>query len=96
MRCGKCSCWAAIIISAPDLSRAYAGKIPAYQVVLQFDAHSDTWARLMIIGPDRPRYDVLQAVKSGIVDPEHLGSSGFKTDQSDTLGVTTIDCAEVP
>ena len=62
--------------------------------LLQFDAHTDTWA-----DDDMGRVDhgtmFYKAVKSGIVDPERSVQVGIRTTNTDTLGVPIIDAAEV-
>lgn len=62
--------------------------------LIQFDAHSDTWA------DDEPgRIDhgpfLYKAIRQGLVDPAHAVSVGIRTDNPDTLGVTIIDAAAV-
>ena len=58
--------------------------------LLQFDAHSDTWA-----DDDRTRIDhgtgFYKAIKDGIILPEKTVQLGIRTDNPDTLGVHTID-----
>ncbi|HBS49091.1 MAG TPA: agmatinase [Rhodobacteraceae bacterium] len=79
-------------ISFPIL-RAFAekhGKIS----LLQFDAHTDTWA-----DDDLARVDhgtmFYKAVKAGIVDPATSVQVGIRTTNEDTLGVNIIDAASV-
>ncbi|MFB2593346.1 agmatinase [Paracoccus sp. p4-l81] len=62
--------------------------------VIQFDAHSDTWA------DDNPaRIDhgtfLYTAIREGTVDPAASVSVGIRTDNPDTLGVTILDAASV-
>lgn len=79
-------------ISFPIL-RAYAEKYGPISL-LQFDAHSDTWA-----DDDMSRVDhgtmFYKAVKSGLIDPAHSVQVGIRTVNEDTLGVPTIDAREV-
>lgn len=79
-------------ISFPIL-QAYAEKYGPMSLV-QFDAHSDTWA-----DDDMDRVDhgtmFYKAVKSGIVDPARSVQVGIRTTNVDTLGVHTIDAREV-
>ncbi|MEM9715035.1 MAG: agmatinase [Pseudomonadota bacterium] len=62
--------------------------------LLQFDAHSDTWA-----DDDRSRIDhgtmFYKAVKDGIIVPERSVQLGIRTTNSDTLGVNIIDAPTV-
>ncbi|WP_212524681.1 agmatinase [Actibacterium sp. MT2.3-13A] len=62
--------------------------------LLQFDAHTDTWA-----DDDFDRIDhgtmFYKAVKSGIVDPRTSVQVGIRTENPDTLGVNIIDAREV-
>ncbi|MGD9865365.1 MAG: agmatinase [Pseudodonghicola sp.] len=62
--------------------------------LLQFDAHTDTWA-----DDDPTRIDhgtmFYKAVKEGIVDPARSVQVGIRTSNADTLGVNIIDAAEV-
>lgn len=75
-------------ITLPIL-RAYA---EAYgpMALIQFDAHSDTWA-----DDDMSRIDhgtfLYKAIKTGVVDPAATVSVGIRTDNPDTLGVTILD-----
>ena len=75
-------------ITLPIL-RAYA---EAYgpMALIQFDAHSDTWA-----DDDMSRIDhgtfLYKAIKTGVVDPQATVSVGIRTDNPDTLGVTILD-----
>lgn len=79
-------------ISFPIL-KAYAEKFGPLSL-LQFDAHSDTWA-----DDDMSRVDhgtmFYKAVKSGIVDPARSVQVGIRTTNDDTLGVNIIDAREV-
>ena len=79
-------------ISFPIL-KAYAEKYGPLSL-LQFDAHSDTWA-----DDDMERIDhgtmFYKAVKSGIVDPKRSVQVGIRTTNEDNLGVPTIDAREV-
>lgn len=62
--------------------------------LLQFDAHTDTWAD---DDPDRIDHGTMfyKAVKEGIVDPARSVQVGIRTSNADTLGVNIIDAAEV-
>ncbi|MDQ2092565.1 agmatinase [Rhodalgimonas zhirmunskyi] len=79
-------------ISFPIL-KAYAEKFGPMSLI-QFDAHSDTWA-----DDDFSRVDhgtmFYKAVKSGLVDPKTSVQIGIRTDNPDTLGVNIIDAREV-
>lgn len=79
-------------ISFPIL-RAYAEKYGPISL-LQFDAHSDTWA-----DDDMSRVDhgtmFYKAVKSGLIDPKRSVQVGIRTVNPDNLGVPTIDAREV-
>jgi len=79
-------------ISFPIL-KAYAEKYGSISL-LQFDAHTDTWA-----DDDMERIDhgtmFYKAVKSGIVDPSRSVQVGIRTSNEDTLGVPIIDAREV-
>lgn len=79
-------------ISFPIL-RAYAEKFGPLSL-LQFDAHTDTWA-----DDDMARVDhgtmFYKAVKSGLVDPARSVQVGIRTVNDDTLGVNIIDAREV-
>lgn len=79
-------------ISFPIL-KAYAEKFGPISL-LQFDAHTDTWA-----DDDMGRVDhgtmFYKAVKSGIVDPETSVQVGIRTTNADTLGVNIIDAREL-
>ncbi|WP_457646528.1 agmatinase [Profundibacter sp.] len=79
-------------ISFPIL-RAYAAKFGPLSL-LQFDAHTDTWA-----DDDMSRVDhgtmFYKAVKEGLVDPKRSVQVGIRTTNEDTLGVNIIDAREV-
>ena len=79
-------------ISFPIL-RAYAEKFGPLSL-LQFDAHSDTWA-----DDDMTRVDhgtmFYKAVKEGLIDPNRSVQVGIRTVNADNLGVPTIDAREV-
>lgn len=79
-------------ISFPIL-KAYAEKYGPISL-LQFDAHTDTWA-----DDDMDRIDhgtmFYKAVKSGIVDPGTSVQVGIRTTNEDTMGVNIIDAREV-
>ncbi|MEQ9693906.1 agmatinase [Shimia sp. SDUM112013] len=73
--------------------KAYAEKYGPLSL-LQFDAHTDTWA-----DDDMERIDhgtmFYKAVKSGIVDPARSVQVGIRTVNEDPLGVQIIDAREV-
>ncbi|MFT7593446.1 MAG: agmatinase [Paracoccaceae bacterium] len=79
-------------ISFPIL-QAYADKYGPMSL-LQFDAHTDTWA-----DDDMDRVDhgtmFYKAVKMGLVDPARSVQVGIRTSNDDTLGVNIIDAREV-
>ncbi|MFA3915366.1 agmatinase [Ruegeria hyattellae] len=79
-------------ISFPIL-KAYAETYGPMSL-LQFDAHTDTWA-----DDDMARVDhgtmFYKAVKSGLVDPARSVQVGIRTTNDDTLGVNIIDAREV-
>lgn len=79
-------------ISFPIL-QAYADKYGPMSL-LQFDAHTDTWA-----DDDMDRVDhgtmFYKAVKMGLVDPARSVQVGIRTTNDDTLGVNIIDAREV-
>ncbi len=79
-------------ISFPIL-RAYAAKYGPLSL-LQFDAHTDTWA-----DDDMARVDhgtmFYKAVKEGLIDPARSVQVGIRTSNEDTLGVNIIDATEV-
>jgi len=79
-------------ISFPIL-QAYAEKYGPMSL-LQFDAHTDTWA-----DDDMDRVDhgtmFYKAVKMGLVDPGRSVQVGIRTSNQDTLGVNIIDAREV-
>lgn len=79
-------------ISFPIL-RAYAARFGPLSL-LQFDAHTDTWA-----DDDMDRVDhgtmFYKAVKEGLVDPARSVQVGIRTSNEDTLGVNIIDAREV-
>ncbi|NHQ73503.1 agmatinase [Roseovarius gahaiensis] len=79
-------------ISFPIL-RAYAERFGPLSL-LQFDAHSDTWA-----DDDMSRVDhgtmFYKAVKEGLIDPKRSVQVGIRTVNADNLGVPTIDAREV-
>lgn len=62
--------------------------------LIQFDAHSDTWA-----DDDPTRIDhgtfLYKAIREGAVDPAASVSVGIRTENPDTLGVTILDAASV-
>ena len=79
-------------ISFPIL-KAYAEKYGPISL-LQFDAHTDTWADDNMERVDHGTM-FYKAVKSGIVDPKSSVQVGIRTRNEDTLGVNIIDVREV-
>ncbi|WP_297774754.1 agmatinase [uncultured Roseovarius sp.] len=79
-------------ISLPIL-KAYAEKFGPVALI-QFDAHSDTWA-----DDDMDRIDhgtmFYKAVKLGLIDVERSVQVGIRTVNPDTMGIATIDAREV-
>jgi len=79
-------------ISYPIL-QAYAEKFGPL-ALLQFDAHSDTWA-----DDDMARIDhgtmFYKAVKTGVIDPGRSVQVGIRTTNPDTMGINIIDAREV-
>ncbi|MEM6305677.1 MAG: agmatinase [Pseudomonadota bacterium] len=73
--------------------KAYAEQFGPISL-LQFDAHTDTWA-----DDDLERIDhgtmFYKAVKMGVVDPATSVQVGIRTTNEDTLGVNIIDAATV-
>lgn len=73
--------------------KAYAEKYGPISL-LQFDAHTDTWA-----DDDMDRIDhgtmFYKAVKLGLVDPATSVQVGIRTTNEDTMGVNIIDAAQV-
>ncbi len=73
--------------------KAYAEKYGPISL-LQFDAHTDTWA-----DDEMDRIDhgtmLYKAVKTGIMDPATSVQVGIRTTNEDTLGVNIIDAAQV-
>jgi len=79
-------------ISFPIL-KAYAEKYGPMSL-LQFDAHSDTWADDNMQRVDHGTM-FYKAVKMGLVDPKTSVQVGIRTTNEDNLGVPTIDAREV-
>lgn len=79
-------------ISHPIL-RAHA-KVHGPLALLQFDAHTDTWA-----DPDPARNDhgtmFGKAIHEGLILPEASAQVGIRTTNDDTMGVLVIDAPEV-
>ncbi|MFP7672828.1 agmatinase [Marivita sp. S0852] len=79
-------------ITLPILE-AYAEKYGPLSL-LQFDAHTDTWA-----DDDMDRIDhgtfLYKAVKLGLVDPSRSVQVGIRTDNPDTLGFNIIDARDM-
>ena len=79
-------------ITLPIL-RAYAKRFGPVALI-QFDAHSDTWAD---DDPDRIDHGTFlyKAIREGVVDPSVSVSIGIRTENPDTLGVTILDAPSV-
>lgn len=79
-------------ISLPILRAHVARHGPV--ALLQFDAHTDTWA-----DDDATRIDhgtmFYKAVKEGLIDVARSVQVGIRTDNPDTMGITVIDAREV-
>ena len=79
-------------ISLPIL-RAHAARYGPL-ALLQFDAHTDTWA-----DADTTRIDhgtmFYRAVKEGVIDPARSVQVGIRTINPDTIGITVIDARSV-
>lgn len=79
-------------ITLPVL-RAHAAKHGPL-ALLQFDAHSDTWA-----DDDASRVDhgtiIYKAVKEGLIDPDHSVQVGIRVENEPTLGIERIDARSV-
>ena len=62
--------------------------------LLQFDAHSDTWA-----DDDPARVDhgtiIYKAVKEGLIDTEHSVQVGIRIENEPTLGIERIDARSI-
>ncbi len=73
--------------------KAYAEKFGPLSL-LQFDAHTDTWAD---DEPNRIDHGTMfyKAVKDGLIDPERSVQVGIRTENPDTLGFNIIDAREV-
>ncbi|WP_294221106.1 agmatinase [uncultured Shimia sp.] len=73
--------------------KAYAEKFGPLSL-LQFDAHTDTWAD---DEPDRIDHGTMfyKAVKDGLIDPKRSVQVGIRTENPDTLGFNIIDAREV-
>ena len=74
---------------AYPLLKAHAKKHGAPLSLIQFDAHSDTWA------DEDGRIDhgtmFFHAAKEGLVDPASSVQVGLRTTNSDTLGFNVVD-----
>ncbi|AUC51908.1 MAG: agmatinase [Sagittula sp.] len=73
--------------------RAHAKKHGPLSVI-QFDAHTDTWADDDFNRVDHGTF-MYKAAKEGIVVPERSVQIGIRTDNPDTLGFNIIDAREV-
>lgn len=75
-------------IAYPSL-RAHAAKHGAPLALIQFDAHTDTWA------DDGGRIEhgtmFYRAVKEGLIDPARSVQIGIRTTNDDPMGITVID-----
>ncbi len=73
--------------------KAYAEKYGPLSL-LQFDAHTDTWAD---DEPNRIDHGTMfyKAVKDGLIDPKRSVQVGIRTENPDTLGFNIIDAREV-
>ncbi len=73
--------------------KAYAEKFGPLSL-LQFDAHTDTWAD---DEPNRIDHGTMfyKAVKDGLIDPKRSVQVGIRTENPDTLGFNIIDAREV-
>ncbi|MBO6899092.1 MAG: agmatinase [Shimia sp.] len=73
--------------------KAYAEKYGPLSL-LQFDAHTDTWAD---DEPNRIDHGTMfyKAVKEGLIDPKRSVQVGIRTENPDTLGFNIIDAREV-
>ncbi len=73
--------------------KAYAEKYGPLSL-LQFDAHTDTWA-----DDDMARIDhgtmFYKAVKLGLIDPQRSVQVGIRTENPNTMGINIIDAREV-
>lgn len=79
-------------VTLPILRAVAARRGPV--ALIQFDAHSDTWA-----DDDPQRIDhgtfLYKAIREGLVDPAASVSVGIRTDNPDTMGVTILEAASV-
>ena len=79
-------------ITLPIL-KAYANRFGPLSV-LQFDAHTDTWADDHADRIDHGTF-MYKAVQAGYVDPARSVQVGIRTDNPDPLGFNIIDAREV-
>jgi agmatinase len=79
-------------ITFPTL-QAYAEKFGP-MALLQFDAHSDSWADDDMARVDHGTF-VYKAIKMGLIDPARSVQVGIRTTNEDTMGVNIIDAREV-
>jgi agmatinase len=79
-------------ISFPIL-KAYAEKYGPLSL-LQFDAHTDTWADDNMARIDHGTM-FYKAIKLGLIDPKRSVQVGIRTDNPDTCGMNIIDAREV-
>lgn len=79
-------------ISFPIL-KAYAEKYGPLSL-LQFDAHSDTWADDNMARIDHGTM-FYKAIKLGLIEPARSVQVGIRTDNPDTMGMNIIDAREV-
>jgi len=73
--------------------KAYAEKFGPLSL-LQFDAHTDTWADDELNRIDHGTM-FYKAVKDGLIDPKRSVQVGIRTENPDTLGFNIIDAREV-
>ncbi|CAN0575214.1 unnamed protein product, partial [Laminaria digitata] len=73
--------------------RAHAAKHGPLSVI-QFDAHTDTWADDDMARVDHGTF-MYKAVKEGLIEPERSVQIGIRTDNPDTLGFNILDARQV-
>lgn len=73
--------------------RAHAAKHGPLSVI-QFDAHTDTWADDDVARVDHGTF-MYKAAKEGIVVPERSVQIGIRTDNPDTIGFNILDARAV-
>ncbi len=80
-------------ISLPCL-RAHVDRLGHPIALVQFDAHTDTWADDDCLRVDHGTM-FFKAVQEGLIDVGRSVQVGIRTDNPDTLGITVIDAQEV-